>query len=62
MHLPARDTSFVAISRAPFAKLDAFKKRMGWKFRWVPLDLTPLGRNEEELKYGMEWVRLHDKY
>ena len=26
------------------------------------LDLTPLGRHEEDLKYGMEWVRLHDKY
>ena len=35
VHLPARDTSFVAISRAPLAKLEAFKKRMGWKFRWV---------------------------
>jgi predicted dithiol-disulfide oxidoreductase (DUF899 family) len=26
------------------------------------LDLTPLGRNEKGLKYGMEWVRLHDRY
>ena len=35
VHLPARDISFVAISRAPFAKLAAFKKRMGWNFRWL---------------------------
>lgn len=26
------------------------------------LDLTPMGRNEEGLPYGMEWVRLHDRY
>ena len=26
------------------------------------LDLTPLGRHEEKLKYGMEWVKHHDKY
>jgi predicted dithiol-disulfide oxidoreductase (DUF899 family) len=26
------------------------------------IDLTPLGRNEQDLKYGMEWVRHHDKY
>ncbi|MGZ5807371.1 MAG: DUF899 domain-containing protein [Croceibacterium sp.] len=34
-HLAARDTSFVAVSRAPLDKLDAYKKRMGWSFRWV---------------------------
>ena len=26
------------------------------------IDLTPKGRNEEELKYTMAWVRHHDKY
>jgi predicted dithiol-disulfide oxidoreductase (DUF899 family) len=34
-HLAARDTSFVAVSRAPLAKLEAYRKRMGWTFRWV---------------------------
>jgi predicted dithiol-disulfide oxidoreductase (DUF899 family) len=131
VHLPARDISFVAISRAPVAKIEAFKKRMGWSFRWLSstntdfnydykvsfrpedqdkggynyanerfpmseapgasvflrngddvfhtystyargldiligtynyVDLAPLGRNEGNLKYGMEWVRHHDKY
>jgi predicted dithiol-disulfide oxidoreductase (DUF899 family) len=133
VHLAARDVSFVAISRAPLAKLEAFKKRMGWSFRWLSsfdtdfnydyhvsfrpedraagkleynyenksfpvseapglsvfiregddvfhtystyargldlligtynfLDLTPLGRDEEQLPYGMSWVRHHDKY
>lgn len=35
LHLPARDVSFVAVSRAPLAKLEAFKERMGWSFKWV---------------------------
>jgi len=35
VHLAARDTSFVASSRAPLTKLSAFKQRMGWTFRWV---------------------------
>lgn len=35
MHLKHRDTSFVAISRAPLNKIEAFRKRMGWTFRWV---------------------------
>lgn len=133
VHLAARDTSFAAISRAPLAKIEAFKERMGWKFRWLSssgtdfnydynvsfrpedvaaktveynyekkpfpmseapglsvflregndifhtystygrgldllmstynyLDLTPLGRQEEDLPHGMAWVRHHDRY
>ena len=34
-HLAQRDVSFVVVSRAPLAKLEAFKKRMGWTFDWV---------------------------
>ena len=34
-HLAARDVAYVAISRAALAKLEAFKKRMGWNFKWV---------------------------
>jgi predicted dithiol-disulfide oxidoreductase (DUF899 family) len=34
-HLAARDTALVAISRAPLARLEAYKQRMGWGFRWV---------------------------
>ena len=33
-HLNARDTTFAAISRAPIAKIEAFKERMGWDFPW----------------------------
>lgn len=132
-HLGARDVAFAAISRAPLAKLMAFRRRMGWTFSWLSsaetdfnydygvsfrsphevgsdpgynydtgtfpgseapglsvflrdgnavfhtystfargldtligvyniLDLTPLGRQEEDLPYGMAWVKHHDKY
>jgi predicted dithiol-disulfide oxidoreductase (DUF899 family) len=34
-HLAQRDTAFVAVSRAPIAKLEARKRQMGWTFPWV---------------------------
>jgi predicted dithiol-disulfide oxidoreductase (DUF899 family) len=34
-HLPHRDVTFVAISRAPLPKLEAYKKRLGWRFKWL---------------------------
>ncbi len=35
VHLAARDARLVVISRAPIAQIEAFKKRMGWRFKWV---------------------------
>jgi predicted dithiol-disulfide oxidoreductase (DUF899 family) len=35
LHLAHHDVSLVVVSRAPLAKLEAFKKRMGWRFKWV---------------------------
>jgi len=35
VHLAQRDVSFVVISRAPLAEIEKFKKRMGWRFKWV---------------------------
>ena len=34
-HLANRDVTMTAVSRAPLAKLEAFKKRLGWKFKWA---------------------------
>src|SRR5439155_13163639 len=34
-HLPHRDVSFVVVSRAPLSEIEPFKKRMGWRFKWV---------------------------
>jgi predicted dithiol-disulfide oxidoreductase (DUF899 family) len=35
VHLQNHDVSFAAVSRAPFAKLQAYKRRMGWTFPWA---------------------------
>ncbi len=35
VHLNHRDVTLVAVSRAPLAKIEQFKKRMGWSFKWV---------------------------
>jgi predicted dithiol-disulfide oxidoreductase (DUF899 family) len=34
-HLPHRDVTLVAVSRAPLSEIEAFKRRMGWRFKWV---------------------------
>jgi predicted dithiol-disulfide oxidoreductase (DUF899 family) len=34
-HLAARDTTLIAVSRAPLASLLAYRQRMGWSFSWV---------------------------
>jgi predicted dithiol-disulfide oxidoreductase (DUF899 family) len=133
VHLAARDTALTAVSRAPFAEIEAYRKRMGWSFPWVSsapsdfnydfgvsftpeqrsggaeynyrhveepseeqpglsvfamddssqlfhtystygrgldpinsgyqlLDLTPKGRDEQDLPWTMAWVRRHDSY
>jgi predicted dithiol-disulfide oxidoreductase (DUF899 family) len=33
-HLNATATTFAAVSRAPWAKIEPFKRRMGWAFPW----------------------------
>jgi predicted dithiol-disulfide oxidoreductase (DUF899 family) len=35
VHLAHRDVSFVAISRAPYATIQAYRKRMGWRVKWL---------------------------
>jgi predicted dithiol-disulfide oxidoreductase (DUF899 family) len=133
IHLAQRDVTFIAVSRAPLAEIERFKRRMGWRFPWASssssdfnfdyhvsfkddevgkeveynyerqeidsdempgvsvfykdksgivfhtysayargldilvgaynfLDLTPKGRDEDELPWTMAWVRHHDKY
>jgi predicted dithiol-disulfide oxidoreductase (DUF899 family) len=131
VHLAARDAALVAVSRAPFAEIEAYRQRMGWSFRWVSsapsdfnfdfgvsstpehriteynfrsvdhpmdespglsvfarddagdiyhtystfsrgfdplnsayqlLDLTPKGRDEQDLPWSFAWLRRHDSY
>jgi len=35
VHLQNHDVSYVRVSRAPLEKIEAYRKRMGWKARWV---------------------------
>jgi predicted dithiol-disulfide oxidoreductase (DUF899 family) len=35
VHLANHDVAFCVVSRAPLAKLQAYKQRMGWSFPWV---------------------------
>ena len=35
VHLNQRDVTMIAVSRAAYAKLAAYRKRMGWSFKWV---------------------------
>jgi predicted dithiol-disulfide oxidoreductase (DUF899 family) len=135
IHLPQRDVSFVVVSRAPLREIQAFNRRMGWRFKWISsfgsdfnqdyqvsvapeektsgkvfynyefienfpseerpgasvfyknaagevfhtystygrgldiligtynfLDLSPKGRDEQDLAWSMAWVRHHDRY
>jgi predicted dithiol-disulfide oxidoreductase (DUF899 family) len=134
VHLAARDVALAVVSRAPLPQIEKFKRRMGWRFKWVSsfatdfnfdyqvsatpdekasgtahynyadttfpseerpgasvfyknqagevfhtyssygrgldmpigaynfLDIAPKGRDEAGLRYGMAWVRHHDKY
>jgi predicted dithiol-disulfide oxidoreductase (DUF899 family) len=45
VHLAQRDVSFAAISRAPYPKIAAFKKRMGWRFNWVSSSANDFNRD-----------------
>jgi predicted dithiol-disulfide oxidoreductase (DUF899 family) len=57
-HLNHRDVSFVAISRAPLASIEAFRTRMGWRFKWVSSGETDFNYDfhasfrPEDIKHG----------
>jgi predicted dithiol-disulfide oxidoreductase (DUF899 family) len=61
VHLENHDVSMIAVSRAPIAALQAYKRRMGWTFTWASslqwLDRAPHGRNETG-----PWLHQHDEY
>ena len=45
VHLAHRDVTFVAISRAPLAEIERFRRRMGWQFKWVSSHGTDFNRD-----------------
>jgi predicted dithiol-disulfide oxidoreductase (DUF899 family) len=59
VHLENHDVAFTAISRAPLAKLQAFKQRMGWTFPWASSSATDFNTDfnvwfsEEQQRKGL---------
>ena len=51
IHLNHRDITMAAVSRAPYSKLAAYKKRMGWSFPW----LSSLG-SDFNFDYGVSFT------
>jgi predicted dithiol-disulfide oxidoreductase (DUF899 family) len=45
IHLAQRDVTLLAVSRAPLAEIEAYKKRMGWRFPWVSSYGTDFNRD-----------------
>jgi len=63
VHLARRDVTLVAVSRAPLARIEEFRKRMGWSFKWVSsagndfnfdhhVSFTPQEREQRKVYYN----------
>jgi predicted dithiol-disulfide oxidoreductase (DUF899 family) len=50
VHLAHRDVAYVAVSRAPVAKIEAMKQRMGWTFPWFSS-----GRSDFNFDFNASW-------
>jgi len=74
VHLNHRDVTLTAVSRAPFARLEAYRKRMGWTFPWVSsansdfnfdyrVSFTPaeLAAGEANYNYGVQPIDVSDE-
>ena len=68
VHLRARDVTLVAVSRAPLAKIAAFRKRLGWTFKWLSAENTdfnfdyhvsfsPEALAKAEIYYNYAWSK-----
>jgi predicted dithiol-disulfide oxidoreductase (DUF899 family) len=65
VHLAARDIHLAVVSRAPWPEIEAFQKRMEWKFPWVSsngtdfnldyqVSATPETKADEKVLYNYE--------
>jgi predicted dithiol-disulfide oxidoreductase (DUF899 family) len=45
IHLAHRDVTLLAVSRAPLVEIEIFRRRMGWKFKWVSSNGTDFNRD-----------------
>ena len=63
-HLHARDATLLLVSQAPLEKLQAYKRRMGWRLPWVsssPGDFNfglGFSQTEEQSRAAVEQIRL----
>jgi predicted dithiol-disulfide oxidoreductase (DUF899 family) len=74
VHLAHRDVAMVAISRAPLAEIERFRRRMGWKFPWVSshggdfnydfrVSFTPEEVATGEIDYNFgDWPRVGEEW
>ena len=51
-HLENHDVGYVAVARAPIEEIEAVRKRMGWKFRWVSSY-----RSDFNYDFNVSWTR-----
>jgi predicted dithiol-disulfide oxidoreductase (DUF899 family) len=52
VHLAHRDVTLMAVSRAPLSQIDAFKRRMGWRFAWASSN-----KNDFNTDYHVSFTR-----
>jgi predicted dithiol-disulfide oxidoreductase (DUF899 family) len=55
VHLENHDVAFAAVSRAPLPKLQAYKRRMGWSFRWASSSGTDFNYDFNTTHTPEEW-------
>lgn len=66
VHLAHRDIAFVTISNAPISQIEAYRKRMGWIFKWVSSYGTDFNRDynvsftDEEREKGTAYYNFRD--
>jgi predicted dithiol-disulfide oxidoreductase (DUF899 family) len=61
VHLANRDVTLIAVSRAPLAKIEAFQKRMGWRFNWASSFANEFNR-DYHVSFGKEEAARGDIY
>jgi len=68
IHLANHDVTLMAVSRAPLAKLQAYKRRMGWTFPWASsfggdfnFDFSVGFTEEQQSKEGIEYNYRREK-
>lgn len=71
-HLPHRDVSLVMISRAPIAKIEAYRKRMGWEVKWLSsgqndfnfdyhVSASPADQQSGQMEYNYRTEKLEEE-